>query len=69
MKKQHIAAAPEPELIRNARRIEMLKARDKSINTRAKTILTELESLKNEQLSNATELATLVRRNDQLSVL
>ena len=58
----------EPELVRNARRIEMLKARDKSINTRLAAIELEAKVLRDEAARNTTELATLVRRNDQLSV-
>lgn len=70
MKKNNppIRTAPEPELIRNARRIEMLKAREKAIKSRLATILAEAEKLEDESSANTKELATLVRRNDALSV-
>lgn len=59
--------SPEPELVRNARRVEMLKARDKAINTRLAAIDLEAKALRDEAARNTAELATLVRRNDQLS--
>jgi hypothetical protein len=75
MKNHRTSTQPEPELIQNARRIEMLKARELDITKRAATITAtintlhgQLEALADESRSNTLELKDLARRNDQLSL-
>jgi predicted nucleic acid-binding Zn-ribbon protein len=57
----------QPLLVVNAQRIEQLKARDKAIKSRLATLDREYESLEEETARNVSELADLVRQNDNLS--